>query len=481
MAATITLTPSTVTIRANNNYSANISFSITGDTKKADRTLVFYLRNGELVGSEIGRVSYITNASGSATGTFHLKLTEAELTARFANSATAVLTCTILQNTSVVSNAVSVELKAPPVIQSCSVVSNWQADNSVYIAGMTSAIGTAIVEGQFGATIASVQFVFVNLANPYTNATESDGVWSVTRSMNASTSVRIELVVTDSRGEITRQNITYIDVKAHTEPTITAEVFRCDENGDKDYGGGYLSVTAWATPNPAELGMLNDTINYILGQGSLSPEIEHGEISIGTPTVIGNGSISPDLDYILEIYAADNASAHGAQSLTGRIDITVPIVKRAINIKDGGTGVAFGKLSQTDSLLDSAWDIHTDGTVTADTPIAIASGGTGAATASSARTNLGVSQTVRFALAANGSVSLNFGTYTHALVVVSGYSDNIKSVYLITAAVSTISVKAITTSSYVSYTTSGTNMQISNSSTIAGAVFAIILGGSIED
>lgn len=156
--------------------------------------------------------------------------------------------------------------------------------------------------------------------------------------------VPITITATDVRGAVTTQTVT-ITVMAHSAPTISADVFRCDSGGDVDLSGEYLSATVYANSNPVELGL-----NSISMSGSFS----QANMTSGQTYILG-GSIDPDTAYSLVFTAEDVAST------TSTLTITVPAVKRIIDIKDGGTGIAFGKKAEKDSVVDSKWPVYADG------------------------------------------------------------------------------------------------------------------------
>ena len=73
-----------------------------------------------------------------------------------------------------------------------------------------------------------------------------------------------------------------------------------------------------------------------------------------------------DFEYDIEIKVVD--TLEGTMTRYEQL----PSSKVSFNIKANGMGAAFGKYATTDSRLDSAWDIHTEGSLYADENLLVA-------------------------------------------------------------------------------------------------------------
>lgn len=252
----------------------------------------------------------------------------------------------------------TIAIIAPPNISSATTTSNFTGDNTVFIEGITTQTFSATVSAYAGATISSVTFTLPNSTT--VSATESGGVWTATTTNASGTTGNFTSVctATDSRGETSTANIDY-SIKEHTAPTVNYDIYRCDSNGDRDMSGGYLSITVWAGANPPELGL--DSIElYEVVDSNSSQVIGPTFFNSGTRKILGSGSIDPDESYTATFNTTDNAYLYSGTSLSTPGTVNVPTVVRAINVADGGTGIAFGKLATTD-LADSEWPIRANG------------------------------------------------------------------------------------------------------------------------
>lgn len=260
----------------------------------------------------------------------------------------------------------TVSINIPPVISNIQVASSF-SDPDVYIQDIPATI-TAKIQGQYGATISSATATVLNTGGATWTANLSyigDDTYSGT--LNGSWfdagDVNVMVSATDSRSK-TGSETTHLTVVEHSYPTVTYEIFRCDSGGYKDYSGAYLSITAYASSSPIDLGISSLTV-LGLDNDTAMPVIDDGNgnpisINSGQTYVLG-GTLSPDKKYAISIDATDDASTYGGTNLHIGVHYSVRPVKRVINVKDGGTGIAFGKLATEDNLTDSAWDINTDG------------------------------------------------------------------------------------------------------------------------
>lgn len=258
-------------------------------------------------------------------------------------------------------------LNAPPTVENITFQQNVSGLNN-YIEGITPIEVQATVKALFGATVSTVSaIVDYHEGTPtqisLTNTSGDEYVGTIPKQNVRGGNPIVYVDAVDSRGKTATADAT-IAIQTHTNPSLTYDIFRCDEYGDRNKGGRYISVTAYANSNPIELGLSElavfgkekNTSNVIIdnGSGQRLP-INNGQ------TYVFGGTLDPATAYTITLYAADSASTYGGTNQGAMQTITIPVVVRIFNVKDGGTGLAVGKLSTVASRFDSAWDINTDG------------------------------------------------------------------------------------------------------------------------
>lgn len=248
----------------------------------------------------------------------------------------------------------SVYIDAPPVIKNTSVESDWSGDPNLFIQDITTATFSVTCAGQYGATISRVIGDYIGLDVYFT---ESGGVYTGTMFTDNPSNAGLIVTVRDSRGAESQTTIPLV-VRVHEAPEISYDIYRCDQNGDRDMGGGYIAVTAWANSSPSAIGI--DSVTVSIADQDEEYIIYAQPVTNGVKAVFGNGSYSNDEYYTIYINTRDSAYDYGSTSLSGEaIKVLVP-VKRVINFADRGEGIAFGKLA-TANRVDSAWPIYADG------------------------------------------------------------------------------------------------------------------------
>lgn len=352
-----------VTLNAANNYQAVAPLTVYFDSNYAGQFTV-------VVSS--GSLTPITlTLTGNGTDTYVADfLVRAEDWFTFANNTDTNISLELASEGWVGGSGLGVYLEdVDPECTSLTFVSDW-SDPTVFIQYITSVTATATFDLKFGATIedAYVRVYLTGSSIPRINLSQSGDVWTGTRNaaiFSAWGMGDIRLEATDSRGKVcTFNNFSGnpITVYKNGAPTLNIDAFRSDSNGDFDLGGGYIAVTAYATPYPPEVMPAISTVEVTLldeNMGVLDPT---QTVANGTQIVLGNGSLSPTSAYNVRVRAS-NAYSGGTKTKT----VLLNPVNRIINVKDGGTGVAFGKLATEDALLDSAWAIKGMSSVTVQT------------------------------------------------------------------------------------------------------------------
>lgn len=245
------------------------------------------------------------------------------------------------------STSAILDISAPPVVNAISIESSY-TNPKIFIEGVTDIEISFDAIPQAGFSVSSVSATVNGNAVTLSSLNNTH-----TGTYNSSNVVRgvatIVLTATNNAGQAT----TYtkeVEVKEVSPPTINAVVFRCSSNGNPNLDGGYLSITAWATPNPSELVISSFSV---LVKDSSQTTIYNQSVTNGTTVIIGNGNIVPSTAYTATFSATDDINQNST------LAASVPVVNRVINVKDQGTGIAFGKKAAESNLTDSKWSVRT--------------------------------------------------------------------------------------------------------------------------
>lgn len=135
---------------------------------------------------------------------------------------------------------------------------------------------------------------------------------------------------------------------AYTKPRITdLSAARCDSSGTvADEGQNGLVTFDWSCDKTVS----SITIKWKLASDSAwtSTTVTASGTSGSVSQVIGDDALSTESTYDVHVTVTDGGgSSYTITSLTS--------MKFAIDIKSGGTGIAFGKAAETDDLADFAW------------------------------------------------------------------------------------------------------------------------------
>ena len=243
-----------------------------------------------------------------------------------------------------------------PIITNVVLTSDLEADNSVFIVGVTHPVVSFRQTPQLGTTANDPRVR--HRGETVTAVKRGEGWVATLPNTDVAGSDYVTIITTDSDNNYGSKSIFYYP-KEHGTPSITYNVFRCDSNGDRDMDGGYFSVTVWATANPAILPISfvgvhceSDETNPVV----IADDGEGGflELNNGQTYVIGNGLVDADTSYSMTFKAVD-----GYESDI-QIAYYIPVVNRIINVKRGGTGIAFGKRATEDKVIgkpdDWVWE-----------------------------------------------------------------------------------------------------------------------------
>lgn len=219
--------------------------------------------------------------------------------------------------------------------------------SSKYVQGRSKVYVALTDDGSYGSSIVSRSTTVKSGANTIASSSSKTFTSGV---INYSGTVTIETTVTDSRGR-TASASTTISVVAYSSPQITAfSAFRSNSNGSANPQGAYIRITGSSSISSIDGTNSRSTIlRYRLKGGSAWIEpiwnntLYTPSLSVTVPADV-NGSFE------VQIYTADYFS-----STTQTINVGTAFVLMDFN--SGGSGVAFGKVSEK-SAIEFAMDVY---------------------------------------------------------------------------------------------------------------------------
>ena len=311
----------------------------------------------------------LTYTFGSATGTITTKTTSTSVSwtpaltlanqIPNATSGTCTIKCTTYNgSTSIGSKSITVTLKVPtsvkPTITSLTatrvdgtVPSTW----GVYVQGKSKATLTINgAAGSYGSTISSYSISgggFSSTASSFT-----------TGFLNTSGTITFTATVTDSRGRVSDSATVQVTVQSYGSPFFTGYLSqRCNSSGAVTSNGTYAKGKAEYAFSPCGgKNTITGTATYYRKSGTTSWTNANKAWTSGVAFVFGNGTLSTDFTYEVKYTVTD---AFGTASI---ID-TVSTASVVMDFKYGGTGVAVGKVSETDKMFEvtEQWDVKVYG------------------------------------------------------------------------------------------------------------------------
>jgi len=252
-----------------------------------------------------------------------------------------------------------------------SVPSSW----GIYVQGQSGVTITATAAGYQGSTISSYTI------SGGATGTQSSNVFTIS-TIYSSGSITYTVKVTDSRGR-TATASTSISVVAYSAPAFSAtDAFRCVAAGTASDTGTYISAKATGTfSSVSNKNSMALKVQYALStSGAYSTAVT---LTNGTASIIGNGSIDINYSFKVKFTLSDQFNTIEKVLNVGTAAFTV-------FFRQGGNGVAIGKVSERANAVEinPDWDIY-HGSTKLNGTVPISRGGTGATSASGARSNLG--------------------------------------------------------------------------------------------
>lgn len=137
---------------------------------------------------------------------------------------------------------------------------------------------------------------------------------------------------------------------AYVKPRISGfTAQRCNSAGAASESGTYGKVSFnWATDR---------TVSAVYVQWKTQSSSTWSDLSIGgsgtsgsvSGFLFGSNALSTDVTYIVRVYVSDSGST------TYSTELSLGTIKYPIDVKAGGTGVAFGKVAESADLFDVGW------------------------------------------------------------------------------------------------------------------------------
>lgn len=205
---------------------------------------------------------------------------------------------------------------------------------------------TATISGAAGSYSSTIKSYSISGGGSSTTGTSM-----TTGFLNSAGTVTFTAKVSDSRGRTTTKtaSITVIDYFA---PYVSgASIYRCNSAGTADSNGTYFRAAA-----TAKYASCNGKNGYTLRVRYKKPTDSawSGYTNISSGSYVIVSGLSTEYSYDVEISIGDY--------FTGAIwRSSIPTAAYTMHFKKGGKGVAFGKASERDNAVESAWPIYING------------------------------------------------------------------------------------------------------------------------
>ena len=301
-------------------------------------------------------MNLISTIPNAASGTMSFVVTTYRANGSVVGTATGSITVTVPASCAPVINSVTVSDTGNTV------PSEW----GIYVSGKSILHVNVSASGQYGATIKSYSISALGQTKTGNNIDIG--------TIQQSGTVTVSVTVTDSRGKsTTNSSAASITVYDYSAPSISAfNAVRCNEHGNPVDNGAYARVSIDCSISP--LNGHNEMEITIFAKRSdestftekrvISPEsTSHSGIYVIT-------GIDPAYTYTVKAEIVDAFS-------TSWQDGEVAAEGAIISWRDGGLGIAFGKMAEEDYTAEFGWRIHAREGITLDEPLGTPYGGTG--------------------------------------------------------------------------------------------------------
>ena len=238
---------------------------------------------------------------------------------------------------------------------------------TAYSAGITNAliagysqmrVAVSGAAGAYGSSVARMEFIKGTSTMATVNTSAASYTYD-TPLLTVAETTTFTVRITDTRGKYVQQTSQSFTIKAYAMPSFTAaSVYRSNSSGSPAEDGTYIKITATAAATPAENSITS--LQYATKETTSSYWSADANIPSGAVSGYSNTT-----SYDVRLTATDKLGNKAYKYYT------IPTQAFTMDFKVGGKGVAFGKVAETDNLVDSAWGIR--GTIAPNVSLSISS------------------------------------------------------------------------------------------------------------
>ena len=208
--------------------------------------------------------------------------------------------------------------------------------------------------GSYGSTISSYSIT----GGGYTSTASS----FTTGFLNSSGSITFTATVTDSRGRVSAAATVTISVTAYSPPSFSSYLSqRCLSNGTIDDDGTYIrGLVSYAYSSCSSHNTVSRATYYKRASDTAWTNASIA-FSSGTAFTFGGGNISTETSYDVKYTLTDAFTTISIQDIVSTASVVM-------DFKQGGKGVAVGKVSEVDKAFEVAedWDVRVYGKLLKD-------------------------------------------------------------------------------------------------------------------
>ena len=172
--------------------------------------------------------------------------------------------------------------------------------------------------------------------------------------------ITFTVTVIDSRGRRSSPKYCTINVMEYALPVISsATAYRCRQDGIAAEDGTYACIRIMASYTETGGNTMDIDSKYY---DTLTPTTlitAQNDMTPGVSYIIGNGLLNTERTYHVKFIVTDSLG-----NVINK-DIVVQSATYAIHVKNGGSGVAFGKTSEYDNSVEinDGWDLYYKGNI----------------------------------------------------------------------------------------------------------------------
>ena len=181
--------------------------------------------------------------------------------------------------------------------------------------------------------------------------------YTVNRLTNSGT-ITFSVSVKDSRGRQSNVVTATINVMAYTLPTITAaSAYRCRRDGVADELGTYATIRVVVSYTASGGNTVTINSTYYNSATPSSQITAQNDMTSGESYIVGNGNLNPSNSYYIRFTVTDSLGNNVIKNEY------VQSASYAIHVKNGGSGVAFGKTSEIANSVEinEGWELYYKG------------------------------------------------------------------------------------------------------------------------